>query len=726
MLKEPGLNQPDIAPDGTPRSAGKPFLPTLAGVVLALVPVGLVLRLWNLFVNSGQWFSLVFAGLAAACFLAAYLVPRPPLLRLALAAGGWFCALLSLAAGLGLGAFLPLGMADLLSPALGLFGGLAGLTVLTAIFLVRGLVLKKSGWLDLALFCAIGADWVALNTAAQANFPPAPTIKTGWAGLLFLLFWLALGCGLLAFSLSFVKNWRWTALPFWRWSAASSLGGLALGLYFEQSEVALACGLLLLALAAAGGLLGWRSRSKSTGKSFVTGGLKQLGAVGLVIAGLVLLYLPTGEQLETVLLRDTLEHYALSGWSSVFGKDAGPAGRPVGNIAGAVKNEQGQPVAGANVVVSDSTGFAWTATTGSDGGYSVNGVPTGHYLPMAARSGFLDAAAAGSGPFGAWRMVASVRGGQTTSNINFVMKARQPYTVVPGNTLKLAEFGEASRDNPVPSKVLRRTFTFENAGLEKEGIVYEPTQDKGPGPFPILLIVYPGPANAWEGVSIPLAAQGFVVIAYQPELFGPHPERGLNLRGDVSDMLELYNYAKSGYFSTRSDPLKVVVTGGSVSTAYTYLMLREIETSSPADKAALRGGIMYGGLADLYTYRYDWQRGALYIDPGIQALEGMLIALGRPDLRPEIYTLFSPVYHLASGSLPPLLLVHTSKDTIVPVNQNTLLVDVLQRLGLPQTNIIYTDIEHYLDTSKPDPSQRDMLEKTIQFLKDVTAASPGK
>ena len=719
MLKEPGLNQTDIVSGDAPGPAGKSFLQALAGIILALVAVGLVLWLWNALVNSGQWFSLVFAGLAAACFLAAYLVPRPPLLRIALNAGGWLCALLALAAGLGLGAFLPLGLADFLSPALGRFGGLAGLTVLTAVFLARGLVLKKSGWLDLALFCAIGADWVAINTAVQANFPPAPSTKDEWAGLLFLLFWLALGCGLLAVILSFIKNWDWTARPFWRWSAALSLGGLALGIYFEQTGVALACG-LLLTLVAVFGLLWWRNRSKYAGKPLVLNAPKQLGAVVLITAGLGLLYLPTGEQLETVLLRDTLEHYALGGWANLLGKDAGAAGRPTGSIAGTVKNEQGQSIAGANVVVSDSTGFAWTATTDNNGNYAVNGVPTGHYLPMAARSGFLDAAAMGSGPLGGWRMVASVRGGQTTSNVDFVMKNRQPYMVVPGNSLKLGEFSKASRDNPVPSKVLRRPFTFENAGLEKEGLVYEPTQDKGPGPFPILLIVYPGPANAWEGVSIPLAAQGFVVIAYQPELFGPHPERGLNLRGDVSDMLELYNYAKSGYFSTRSDPQKVVVTGGSVSTAYTYLMLREIETSSPADKAALKGGIMYGGLADLYTYRYDWQRGALYIDPGIQALEGMLIALGRPDLRPEIYMLFSPVYHLASGSLPPLLLVHTSKDTIVPVNQNTLLVNVLQRLGLPQTNIIYTDIEHYLDTSKPDPSQRDMLEKTIQLLKDVT------
>ena len=720
MLKEPGLNQPGTAVNDRQNPAGKSILTSLFGTALALVGVGLVLWLWDNLVNSSQWFSLFFAGLTAAAFLAAYLLPKPPLLRSALTVGGWFCFVLAILAGLGLGAYLPLGWADFLSPALGRFGGLAGLTVLAAVCLVRGVVLKKGGWLDLAVFCGIGADWVAINTAAQANFPQPPNTKDEWAGLLFILFWVSLGSGLVALALSFIKEWRWSARTFWRWSVAPAVGGLALGLYFEQGPVALACGLELLVVALVLGLLGWRNRAGFNGKPFVLGGLKHLGAVVLVIVGLVLLYLPIGEQLETVLLRDTLEHYALSGWETVLGKDPGSTGRPAGSLAGTVKDAKGQPVAGANVVVSDATGFAWTATSDSSGHYTVGGVPSGHYLPMVARSGYLDAPATGKGPLGDWRMVASVRGGATTSNIDFVMQPRQPYTVVPGNTLKLGEFSEASRDNPVPSKVLRRTFTFENAGLDKAGLVYEPTPDQGKGPFPILLIVYPGPADAWEGVSIPLAAQGFVVIAYQPELFGPHPERGLNLRGDVSDMLELYNYAKAGYFSDRSDPSKVIVTGGSVSTAYTYLMLREIETSSPADKAALKGGIMYGGLADMYTYRYDWQRGALYIDPGIQALEGMLIALGRPDLRPEIYLLFSPVYHLASGSLPPLLLVHTSKDTIVPINQNTLLVNVLQKVGINHTNVIYTDIEHYLDTSKPDPSQRAMLEKTIQFLKDVT------
>lgn len=716
MLKEPGLNLSENERQTAPKPAN--WLVRLEAWGQAVVGMALALLAWQFLAGAAQWFSLAFALLAAACYVGAYFA-RLPLLQLALNAAGHLATALAIAAGLGLGAFLPYGLADFLYPALGRFGGLAGLAVLAGVHLGRSLVYKKSGMLDLALFCGIGADWVAVSTIAQANFPPAPSTKADWAALLNWLFWGGFAFGLVGLGLSFLKGWEWTARPFLRWAFAASLVGLALSFYFEQGDITLRCGLVLLALVVVLGLRLWRNRPR-----FI-GGLKQVGAVALVVVGLVVLYLPVGEQLETVLLRDTLERYALKSWAWVLGEPGlNEAGKPAGSISGTVRDEYDRPLAGANVVVSAPSGFAWTATSDANGRYTVTGVTASHYLPMVARAGYLDAVATGDSPLGhwvgRWRIVASVRSGQTTSNIDFIMKQREPYKVVPGNTLKLGAFAEASRENPVPSKVLRREFSFTVDGLDKAGIAYEPTADQGSGPFPILLIVYPGPASAWEGVSIPLAAQGFVVIAYQPELFGPHPERGLNLRGDLKDLLELYNYAKSGYFSDRGDPSKVVVTGGSVSTAYTYLMLREIETSSPADKAALKGGIAYGGLADLYRYRYDWERGALYIDPGIQPLETMLVALGRPDLRPEIYMLFSPIYHLDTGSLPPLLLVHTSKDSIVPIIQNTLLVDTMNRLKLANENIIYTDIEHYLDTSKADPSQRDMLEKTIEFLKKYT------
>ncbi|HEX2914446.1 MAG TPA: carboxypeptidase regulatory-like domain-containing protein [Chloroflexia bacterium] len=702
----------------------KSFVLWLTAFGCALAGLLLWLWLWQLVWGATQWLGMALALTATICYLLASFLTIP-LLKTTLVTAGNLCTALAIATSLSLGAFLPFRLADFVSPALGRFGGAGALAILAILHLIRGLYLRKSWLLDIAFFCGIGAAWVTVNTIAQASFPPAPTSADQWAFLLGLLFWLGLGCGLVAFALSFVSGWHWLARCLWRWSLAGSLGGLALSLYFQQNEVVLRSGILLAVSVLALLLIFFMKRPRTSGGK--AGWLKQPGAVLLILVGLAILYISVGEQLETFFARNTLERYAQKSWWWILGdarfqQQPGGQNSPqsVGVISGLVSDEEGKPLEGANVVVADPTGFTWRATSGPDGRYSVAGVTAGHYLPMAARTGYMDAVSTGDGPLGRWREVASVRQGQNTHNIDFVMKQRQPYRVVPGKSLTLSQYTDTFRDNPVPSPALRRTFSFENDGLQKAGLVYEPIPYRGPGPFPILFIVYPGPANAWEGVSIPLAAQGFVVIAYQPELFGPHPERGMNLKGDVSDLLQLYNYAKAGQFSQRGDPQRVVITGGSVSTAYTYLLLREIETSSASDKAALKGAIAYGGLADLYRYHYDWERGALYIDPGIQDLENLLVAFGRPDTAPELYMLFSPLYHLQPGALPPLLLVHTSKDSIVPVNQTELLVAEMERLKMPQKAIIYPNIEHYLDTSKPDPAQRDMLEKTIEFVKEVT------
>jgi acetyl esterase/lipase len=194
----------------------------------------------------------------------------------------------------------------------------------------------------------------------------------------------------------------------------------------------------------------------------------------------------------------------------------------------------------------------------------------------------------------------------------------------------------------------------------------------------------------------------------------------LDLAGDLRDIMQLYNYIKNGQFSTREDTHQIVLVGGSVSTTYVYLLLREIENSPAVDRAAIKGAIMYGGLTDMYRYRLDWEQGALYIDPGIQPLEGLLIAFGRPDTRPELYTRLSTVYHVQPASLPPLLLVHAAHDTIVPEVQTQELANTLKSIGVQPQLLIYPNIEHYLDTSKSDPAQLDMLQQSIAFVAQVT------
>jgi len=697
---------------------------------IAGLGVFLWLIIWQLLFGAAQWYGLCLALTTAILYLTKHYV-KPRFAKIAITIAAALFVGLAISTSLSLGAFLPFGIADFISPALGRFGGFGALMVLAATFAIRAISTKKSYLLDLALFCTIAAAWVAVNTTAQAQFPPAPTTKELWAAILDLLFWLGICCFLIAMTVSFSGQGGWSAKTFWRWAAGSAALGGGVALYFQQNEVSLRCDLLLIITLAIA--LGYNFKKI---KLLSLAPFIQVGAVLLIIVSLFTLYLSTAEQLETVLARNTLERYSQKGWWWLLGEDRFPAQRGLkleakatGTITGRVTDENDNGIDKAEIVVSDPSGLTYTATS-SSGNYTITNVPVGNYLPMAARAGYLDASATGDmkalvvfvRPMIRYRLVASVRGGQTTNHVDFMMKKREVYQIQPGNSLKLGEVTEAFRDNPIPSPALRRTFSFENEGLSKSGLVYEPTADKGAGPFPILIIVYPGAATSpsWEGVSIPLAAQGFVVVAYQPELFGPHPERGLNLKGDVSDMLQLYNYAKSGQFSQRGDPQKIVITGGSVSTVYTYLLLRELENSTTADKAAIKGGIMYGGLADMYRYRYDWDRGGLYIDPGIQDLESLLIAFGRPDLRPEIYMRFSPYYHLEKDSLPPLLLVHTSKDSIVSVVQTNLLAGLMDKLHIQKKLLIYQDIEHYLDTSKRDPAQLDMLNQTIEFLKQVT------
>ena len=41
-------------------------------------------------------------------------------------------------------------------------------------------------------------------------------------------------------------------------------------------------------------------------------------------------------------------------------------------------------------------------------------------------------------------------------------------------------------------------------------------------------------------------------------------------------------------------------------------------------------------------------------------------------------------------------------------------------VAIPHELLLYPDLEHYLDVSKRDPEQLDMLEQTIAFLQQWT------
>lgn len=684
--------------------------PKVRPVLLSAICLGLALLAgwivaWRLFSDAAGFFAPVLAAVGVGCLALA----GPASRRSSLVAGGLRLAGgggvgLAVCAALSLGAFLPFTVADWISPALGRFGGGAALAILAVALSIAAFRARRWGWQpDALVLLGTGASWVWAQTMRQEAFPPTPTTATVLAPRLRVL--LLLGAVLGVCALPLWRRWPRAARWCWRWGGVAALLGLAASM-IARTDTRWACTAVLAALLIGGAALGWRPRGVLSGALDLGRGA---GWLALVLVAVGAIYAATAEDLEVVFLRNTAERRAVTFWRGVIGDERANSA-PGGTLAGLVRDRAGRPLGGASVVMADAAGRVFSATSNADGRYRLAGVPAGNYLPMAVAPAYRQGGRSG------WAgRVATIRAGRTTGGVDFRLTAR----IVPepglNESLTLGEPAEVTYEGLIESTVVRRTFTFANRGLVLEGgLVHEPRADLGTGPFPILLIIYPGEADSWEGVSAPLAAEGYVVVSY-------FPRRLLDLEGDLDDLRLLLNLTAAGRLSARGDGSRVVLVGGSVSTVYTYLLARAID-GEPVGRQ-VRALIQYGGLYDMFTFRYSWESGQVTIDPGISELEYLLAAFGRPDTRPELYLRFSPRFGVGPGGLPPTLLTHAEKDIIVPPDQSHLAADGLAAAGIPHQLLLYPDLEHYLDVSKRDPEQLDMLERTLTFLREWTGAA---
>lgn len=694
----------------------------LAGLLL----VAVLLAGWRLLFNAAGWFAPFLAAVGLGCWwlsLAPVLKQRSQLKNI-LSVMAWWLMLLAIVAALSLGVFLPSSVAEWGSPVLGKFGGawaLALLAVGVGAAAISGYATRnRTAFVDFALACGLAALWVHYETARQVTFPSPPTSASAWLDRLNFLvigaaLCLAASVPLIVASLqkpvvvpgeaaptiippAFKFDYRAIRVFLLRWSVLIATFGflVSVGLLF-LSDLAPAGQnwyLFLIVGLLAGGLLIWQQNGSVSW-------LKEWGWLFLMLLSITATYLSVTEDLEIVLLRNTGERYSQQIWRKMFG-DERFAIKSTGQLTGIVRDADGQPLAQAHVAVATVSGQAFSAETDSDGRYTIENIPQGNYLPLAAHAGYIQNAPN--------NRVVTVQQTKTTQNVDFNLQAVPPLNLSSNNSLVITPTGTVTRDNPELSNALRYTFSFENRGKRWDnGLIHEPPAEMGNGPFPILLIVYPGQTTAWEGVSIPLAAKGYVVVSY-------FPNRLLDLAGDIDDLRQLMSMTFNGQMSKRGDGRRVAFVGGSVSTVYTYLMAQEIAGSSSQQN--FKAAVNYGGLFNMFRFRQNWEEGQVIIDPGISELEYLLIAFGRPDTRPELYMRFSPYYIINKTTLPPTMLVHVNKDIIVPVEQTQLAANRLQQLGVDHYLLLYPELAHYLDMSKRDPAYADMLYKTIAFLQE--------
>ncbi len=376
-----------------------------------------------------------------------------------------------------------------------------------------------------------------------------------------------------------------------------------------------------------------------------------------------------------------------------------PTARGHGAITGRVMGRDGQPIAGAVILVSTMDGTVHQATTDTDGTYTLAGIPAGLYTPMAAKSGYGDAFPANRAhQFLAWRVAAvHLHGGETAHGVRFVLQRATAQPASLPTDLALGPVETRQCDLPTTTESHARTVAFTRGGKRLADLaVYEPTD--GSGPLPVLLAIYPGTPASWDRVSVPLAAQGYVILAI-------FPTRGLDLEADMDDTAAFVALARAGRISPRADMTRLGILGGSFTSLHVYRWLER--------EGGVRGAVILGGIADLFAYRLDWEHGTLDLPPEVGDIDGALMALGTPDHRPEQYLRYSAQFH--PDRLPPLLLAHGAKDRIVPTHQTTDFAAVLTADGKPVETHYYPNMEHYFADAS-DADTQDLYAATVAFF----------
>jgi hypothetical protein len=419
-------------------------------------------------------------------------------------------------------------------------------------------------------------------------------------------------------------------------------------------------------------------------------------AVVLLLAGATLgvrlaLRTSTGRAAANV-----VEYRARVLWEQWFGAREGRA-TGTGAIGGVTRSENGQPLPDTLVLVSTVKGVVYQATSDERGAYRIEGVPPGRYVPVASRWGYGDALhRRGSEE----RTAVLVRADQIASGIDLTLVKRQPWrpTLDEPALLGPPETGYALFPAEVSARRVPVTYTNEGLVITTT-LIYEPLEIEAGTLLPLVVASYPSEPLNWDRVSVALANEGYVVLAS-----GPSPQRGLDIYGMARDLVQAVAYMRDGQLSPYADVERQGWLGGSFSSLILYRGLWE-------EQETVDALVWVGGISDGFL----WVQ-ALY-DTGLEIPDiyaNYVASLGRPDRYPEIYMGYSPVFHAVR--MPPVLVVHTMADEVVPYTQSIRFAEMLDAAAVPHELFLYEDTTHYLDQVNITPETAELYSRLSAFL----------
>ncbi|HXI16797.1 MAG TPA: prolyl oligopeptidase family serine peptidase [Chloroflexota bacterium] len=272
-----------------------------------------------------------------------------------------------------------------------------------------------------------------------------------------------------------------------------------------------------------------------------------------------------------------------------------------------------------------------------------------------------------------------------------------------GVGLTLGDPEVVTSQTPLPGRAVRRSVSFQSGGRSNQlTLLYTPEWVPLGAVLPVLLTVYPGPADGWEAASVPLAEAGYAVIAVGPAY-------SFALERDIDELARLLRFAREGRLPG-ADGSRLAVLGGSYSGLHVLRLLQREH-----GQMDLRAVVLMGAPTDLFDMRRRLEDRS-FVPPF--GLDQALIALGIPNRNPARYWRYSGAYHVRPKA-PPHLLIHSRSDDVVPYQQSELLARSLAGAGVPHELHLMDGGSHYLLSNETEA--RLVQELTLEFLRRYLA-----
>ena len=375
--------------------------------------------------------------------------------------------------------------------------------------------------------------------------------------------------------------------------------------------------------------------------------------------------------------------------------------QPPGAITGRIL-AGGQPLAGATALVAERTGQPHTAITGADGRYRIAGVPADGYTVAAVAPGYNEAALHNvwGGP-----VTVQVRSGETAAAPDLHLAPLLPNdpAAFDAESLQLRQTHSFTATAPFPPQAAAqvRAFSFVRDGVTVDTLrLYLPLAAGPEDRFPLVLFVAPTAVDDWQQVSVAFASQGYALVALSPVA-----ARGVDADAQAQDAAAALALAQAGSLGPEVGANRPVVMGGSYSSA---VLARLVRTAGDQ----LGGWVSVGGLANAFDGAAAFYAGELQMPANFEFL---VPAFGLPNIYPLTLLRYSPVY--VASELPPTLLIHTSADRVLPIEQAYQLEAAARAAGVPVATYYYTDTSHYLGIGDNlTDAGREMFYMIVEFI----------